>query len=199
VSEPSFADMTLHQLLVAFSDANPVPGGGGAAVVAVALAASLCAMSARLSDRHSEHAPDIAAEALAIRAEMAPLCDEDARSYLAVVAASRAPEEPDPDDHRRRLADALSSASDVPMATVRAGARLARLAALLAQEGNPSLRGDAVVAALLAGAGAQGAGTLVRINLAGVPADERHDEVRALLDDTAEWVELARRSAAAPS
>jgi formiminotetrahydrofolate cyclodeaminase len=199
MSESSFADMALDHLLEAFSDADPVPGGGGAAVVAVALAASLCAMTARLSGRHAEHAPDIAVEALSIRDEMVPLCDEDARSYRAVIAASRAPVEPDPDDDRRRLADALSAASDVPMATVKAGARLARLAALLAQEGNPSLRGDAVVAAHLAGAGAQGAGALVQINLAGVPDDERHDEVRALLDDTAEWVDLAQRTATAPS
>ena len=199
MSEPSFADMALVHLLDAFSDAHPVPGGGGAAVVAVALAASLCAMSARLSVGHVEDAADIAAEALSIRDEITPLCDDDARSYLAVIAVSRSPAEPDPDGRRRRLDDALSAASTVPMATVKAGARVARLASRLAQEGNPSLRGDAVVATLLAGAGAQGAATLVRINLAGAPGDGRLDEVRALLDETTGWVERARRAAAAPS
>ena len=43
------------------------------------------------------------------------------------------------------------------MATVEAGARLAHLAARLAEEGNPNLRGDALVAAVLAGAGAEAA------------------------------------------
>jgi formiminotetrahydrofolate cyclodeaminase len=41
------------------------------------------------------------------------------------------------------------------------------LAALVAQEGNDRLRGDALVAAELAEAGARGAAELVAINLAG--------------------------------
>ncbi len=192
----SHRDMTLEQLLEAFSDASPTPGGGGAAVVAVALSASLCAMAARLSSRHIERAGDIATEALAIRDAMVPLCDEDGRSYLAVIAASRAPVGPDPADHRRRVSAALSAATAVPMATVEAGARLARLAARLADAGNPSLRGDAVVAAVLAGAGAEAAAELARINLAELPDDERHVVLESLLAETARWVQQARRVAA---
>ncbi len=89
---------------------------------------------------------------------------------------------------------ALSDAAEVPLAVLRAGARLASLAARLAQGGNPRLRGDAVVAAVLAGAGAEAAGVLVRINLADVPDDDRHAEVKSLVEVAATWVERARRS-----
>jgi formiminotetrahydrofolate cyclodeaminase len=203
--------MTLEHLLDAFSDATAAPGGGGAAVLAVALSAALCAMSARLSSRHMHDAPAMATEAVSIRDAMVPLCARDAQSFLDVIAARRLPDNPSPDNpvrhppgragdsaagRRRRIVDALSAATDVPMATVEAGARLAHLAARLAEEGNPNLRGDALVAAVLAGAGAEGAATLVHINLAESPADHRHGVVRSLLDETAVQVARARGAAA---
>ncbi len=213
---PSYTDMTLDHLLDAFSDATAAPGGGGAAVLAVALSAALCAMSARLSSRHMPDAAAIATEAVSIRDAMVPLCARDAQSFLDVIAARRLPDDPSPDDpspdepvphppgrprdsgagRRRRIVDALSAATDVPMATVEAGARLAHLAARLAEEGNPNLRGDTLVAAVLAGAGAEGAATLVHINLAESPDDDRHGVVRSLLDETAVQVARARGAAA---
>src|SRR5712691_518470 len=56
----------------------------------------------------------------------------------------------------------------VPLAVAEAAAEVAVLAALVAQEGNDRLRGDAFVAAELAGGGARGAAELVAINLAGL-------------------------------
>jgi formiminotetrahydrofolate cyclodeaminase len=187
--------MALDDLLVAFSDTSPAPGGGGAAVVIVALSASLCAMAARLSTRQLDTASETVTEALSIRDEMVPLVDRDAESYRAVVALQRSPIGPDTAERHRALVDALSKASDVPMATVRAGARVARLAAGLAETGNPSLRGDAIVAAMLAGAGVEAAGSLVTINLAELPSDDRHGAVRSLVEETLGSVDRARRAA----
>ncbi len=163
--------------------------------MAVALSASLCAMAARLSARHMPRAHDIVDEALSLRDGLAPLCDQDAEAYSRVIAAHRLPAGPDPDERRRRVVEALSQANDVPLATMKAAAALARWAALLAEEGNPNLRGDAVVAAVLAGAGAEASAALVRINLVDLPHDHRHVEVRSLLDETVASVERARRAA----
>ncbi len=131
-------------------------------------------------------------ESESIRADLAPRCDDDPQTYLRVIAAHRSPPTPDPADRIRRVNTALSESVEVPMAVVEAGARLARLAAQLAQDGNPMLRGDAVVAAVLAGAGAEAADTLVRINLAGMPGDDRLVRAGSLLDDARTWVERAR-------
>jgi formiminotetrahydrofolate cyclodeaminase len=191
--------MPFDELLEAFSDAGPAPGGGGAAVIAVALGAALCVMAARLSARQMAGAPGIEADALAIRDHMAPLCDADSESYLRVVAEHGRPGGDDPAARERRVTAALSKASDVPMAVVTAGARVAHLAARLAEEGNPSLRGDALTAALLAGAGAEAAGALVRINLAGLPGDDRHQLVADLLGEAAAGAERARRAVDDPS
>jgi formiminotetrahydrofolate cyclodeaminase len=191
--------MPLDDLLEAFSDPGPAPGGGGAAVIAVALSASLCVLAARRSTRQMTEADDIAAEALSIRDDMAPLCDADSETYLRVIAENRAVDDGDPAARTRRVTAALSQACDVPMAAVTAGARLAHLAGRLAEEGNPNLRGDAVVAAVLAGAGADAAGALVRINLAVLPEDDRHRLVSDLLEDAATGVERARWAGGSPT
>ena len=191
--------MPLDGLLEAFSDPGPAPGGGGAAAITVALSAALCVMAARLSTRQMPEAPDVAAEAARIRDDLAPLCDADSETYLRVIAENRRADDGDPAARRRRVAAALSEASDVPMAVVTAGARLAHLAGRLAEEGNPSLRGDAVAAAVLAGAGAEAAGALVRINLAELPEDDRHVLVSDLLEDAAAWAERARRTVGSPT
>ncbi len=122
--------------------------------------------------------------------------EQDAAAYGRVIAAHRLPAGPDPTERRRRVLEALSGANDVPMATARAGARLAQLAAEVAESGNPAVRGDAVVAAVLAAAGAEAAGALVRINLAELPGDDRHGMVRSLADEAGAGVERARRAAA---
>ena len=163
-------------------------------MVAVAISAALCAMTARLSSRQMPGAPDIATEALAIRDALAPLGEEDAAAYGRVIAAQRLAAGPDPSERRRRVLEALSGANDVPLATARAGARVTQLAAEVAESGNPNVRGDAVVAAVLAGAGAEAAGALVRINLADLPGDARHRTVRSLLDEAGAGVERARRA-----
>ncbi|MGD0380719.1 MAG: cyclodeaminase/cyclohydrolase family protein [Acidimicrobiales bacterium] len=194
-----FSSMPLDDLLEAFSSADPAPGGGGAAVIAVALSASLCAMAARLSARHMPGAQEIITVALSLRDGLAPLCEQDAEAYSRVIAAHRLPGGPDPDERRRRVVEALSHANAVPLATMKAAAALAPLAARLAEEGNPNLRGDAVVAAVLAGAGAEACAALVRTNLVDLPQDDRHVEVRSLLKETLVSVERARRAGEAGS
>ena len=88
----SYRGLRLAELLEAFSSAAPAPGGGGAAVLAAALSASLCAMAARLSTSQMTGAPRLVTEALAIRDALAPLYDRDAHDYLDVIAAQRLPD-----------------------------------------------------------------------------------------------------------
>ncbi len=203
----SYRDLRLDELLEAFSSAAPAPGGGGAAVLAVALSASLCAMAARLSTSQMTGALQLATEALVIRDAMAPLYDRDAHDYLDVIAAQLMPDAseaagssapdaaPDADGRRKRITDALSAATGVPMAVIEAGTRLAEMGAELAEHGNPNLRGDALVAAVLAGAGVEAAVGLAQINLVGLPDDERHGVARSRLDEATRSVQRARRAA----
>jgi methenyltetrahydrofolate cyclohydrolase len=175
----SYLDMPVGRFLDELAAGRPDPGGGSAAAMAVALAAGLCAMTARLSTGRLVVAAELAAEARQLQARVAPLAQADADGYGAVLAARRLA--PDAPGRAEAIAAALSAASAVPMKIVEVGVAVAGLAARLAEEGNPNLRGDAETAALLAAAGAKAAGGLVAINLANAPDDDRSAYVARLL------------------
>jgi formiminotetrahydrofolate cyclodeaminase len=185
--EPCYLDLRLRTFLRLLSDDQPGPVGGAAAALGVALAASLCVMTARLSSRQLPEAAELAAHAERLADTVAPLAQADCDAYGAVIAARRRPAEPgapaapQDDERRRRLAAALSDAADVPMRVAEIGVQVAALATRLAIHGNPNVHGDAVTAALLAEAGARSACALVRINLSGAESDQRLARVAHLL------------------
>ncbi|HEX2779494.1 MAG TPA: cyclodeaminase/cyclohydrolase family protein, partial [Gemmatimonadaceae bacterium] len=93
---------------------------------------------------------------------------------------------------------ALLQAAAVPLETARACARVARLAAAVAERGNTNAASDAGVAALLAEAAAKGAAYNVRINVASLAERSQGaallDEIGRVLRETSDH---ARRAEAA--
>ena len=131
-------------------------------MAAVALAAGLSGMIARLSADYLADATGLAEQADRLRRRVAPLAQEDAKAYGHVLAAYRNQDDgAAPGRLRERIRTASSGAADVPLAIAEAGAEVA---ARLAREGNLNLRGDAVAAALMAEAGVRAAAVLVEIN-----------------------------------
>jgi formiminotetrahydrofolate cyclodeaminase len=154
----------VERFLDRIASAEPAPAGGSVAAVAVAMAAGLVAMAARLAHEWPK-ADEVVDRAEALRSKMTTLALADEDAYAKVIEALRLP--PDSPSRDAEVAAALSGAADVPLAVAEAAAEVAVLAGLVAQEGNDRLRGDALVAAELAEAGARGAAELVAINLAG--------------------------------
>jgi len=184
-SPDGYLGLPLGRFLDVLAEPAPVPGGGGAAALAVASAASLCAMAARLSARQlAAEADTLAIESERVAAEAAALIQADADSYLSVIEAHRLPRD-DAQARRRHIAAALSAACAVPMRIAELGAAASRTAARLVAAGHPSLRGDAMTGGLLAAAGARAAACLVAINLAGAPDDDRTARAARLADEAA--------------
>jgi formiminotetrahydrofolate cyclodeaminase len=151
---PDYLQLTLSRFLDLVASEDPSPAGGSVVAVAVALAAGLSAMACRLSAKHLADAPKLAERADSLRSEAAPLAQADAVAYGRVLAAQD-----------RGLRDALSRATDVPLAVAEAGAEVAEISARLARDGNPNLREDVIAAALLAEAGVRAATRLAKVNL----------------------------------
>jgi formiminotetrahydrofolate cyclodeaminase len=118
------------------------------------MAAGLVAMAARFSARQLPEAGDVADEADRLRYMASQLADMDARAYTRVLA-TRGPERK----------EALVGAAMIPLEIAAIGARVAQMAAEVAEAGNPNLRGDAVTGAVLAAASARSAASLVDINV----------------------------------
>jgi methenyltetrahydrofolate cyclohydrolase len=184
---PDYLDLPLGEFLDRVASDKPAPGGGSVAAVAVALAAGLAGMAARLSTGQLSDAPELAEQADASRLRVAPLARADAESYGRVLAAYR-----DSEDRTERVRDALSGAADVPLAVAEAGNEVVGIASRLVEEGNPNLEGDAMAAVLLASAGVRAAAKLVQINLSTVNVDDdRLRRANSLVDTTAATVRRA--------
>ena len=154
----------VERFLDRIASAEPAPAGGSVAAVAVAMAAGLVAMAARLAHEWPK-AAEVVEQAEELRSRVSALALADEEAYAKVTEALRLPAASP--SRTPALEAALSGAADVPLAVAEAAAEVAVLAALVAREGNQRLRGDALVAAELAEAGARGAAELVAINLAG--------------------------------
>ena len=178
---PEYTELPLGHFLDMVASREPAPGGGASAAVAVALAAALTAMAARFSTGHLDDAEAIAGKAEELRSRVMPLARADAAAYGRVLDAYRIPHDDDEEERRRRIREALSEAADVPLSIAEVGAEVASKAARLVEEGNPNLRGDAVTAIVLAGAGVRAAATLVEINVSAGGADDRLPRVDQLL------------------
>jgi methenyltetrahydrofolate cyclohydrolase len=178
-----YLDLPLGEFLDLVASGNPAPGGGSVAAVAVALAAGLSGMAARLSAGQLADADGLAERADAARRRVAPLARIDAEAYGRVLDAYR---EPDSETRRERVSDALSGATDVPLAVAEVGNEVAGIAARLVEEGNANLVGDAITAVLLAEAGVRAAVTLAEINLSAANLDDdRLGRANELVDETA--------------
>jgi glutamate formiminotransferase / formiminotetrahydrofolate cyclodeaminase len=165
---PSVADF-----VASVASASPTPGGGSVVAHVGALASALVQMVAGLTTGRPKYASvdaevrQIAAEATQLGNTLAALVERDAAAYSAVSAAHKIPKT---DANRQHaITDALLGAARVPLETARAAARVAALAATVAEKGNTNAVSDAGVAALLAEAACRGAAYNVRINVAALP------------------------------
>jgi methenyltetrahydrofolate cyclohydrolase len=162
-----FLDQTLTAFLDQAAARQPAPGGGSAAALTVALAAGLTAMAARFSAPQVGDSAELASQADQLRHRAAGLIDEDARAYQAVLDTRRGS-----GAGSSAAREAMQHAAMVPLQICELAGQTATLAARLATDGNPNLRGDAITAALLAEAAACSTASLVRINIAaGAPDD----------------------------
>jgi formiminotetrahydrofolate cyclodeaminase len=172
VVERDLCSLSVQELLDELASDAPVPAGGSAAAVAIAMAASLVEMGARRSPSW-EDAIGVAAQARSIRSRTVPLVQADAEAYAASLVAL-AGVDPGPGPGRdEAIASALGSAADVALSIAQAGTDAAFLAELVADRGEPSGRDDAQAAAVLAEAGTRMAAALVAANLVTSDGDER--------------------------
>ena len=149
----SFLDLQLKEFFDAVPARTPAPGGGSVAAVVASLAAGLTAMAARFAPEEWERRAEVVGRAEELRARLEPLADADAQAYEAFMT--------------ERTETTRESIVAIPHELTVLAAELAELAALVAEEGNPNVRGDAAAGADLAAAVASIAARLVAINASG--------------------------------
>ena len=189
MSEPELTSLPIHHFLDRLASAAPTPGGGSAAALAGALAASLVCMVCNLTigretlAEFEDHARLILQRAEATAAQLRSAISADAAAYSAVIAARRLPRGSTDEqaDRRRIIQTATVEAARVPLDISRACRDVLGLCEDAMGVTNPHAASDIMVAALLAGAGIEAAAASVEINLATLRDEELAEEMRRQL------------------
>jgi formiminotetrahydrofolate cyclodeaminase len=167
-------ERSLAAYVAAVAGGASTPGGGSVAAIVGALAAALGEMVANLTLGRARYAD--AEETLrparerlvALRERLIGAAAEDERAYAAYRAAAAMPRETVAQKAARTVAmqQALTVATEGPLEVARAAVETAELLEVVARAGNPHVRADAALGALLAEAALRGALLNIRGNAA---------------------------------
>ncbi len=172
----AITDKRIQVLLEELAGPSATPGGGSAAALGGAMGAALLCMVCNLTIGKKRFAGvedelrGVLEEAEALRHQLANLSDADSHAFDQVMAAYRLPNQTQEEQATRRVATqaALQGATQVPLETATACARVVQLTAQVIAKINPNTLSDAGTATLLAEAGLKGAQLNVAINLAAI-------------------------------
>ena len=174
--------LSLPALLEELAAPREVPGAGSALAAALAAAAAVVQMAARLSPESWVDAAGVAAQAEALRERAAQLVDEDADAYRQALEARVAADETAKSEQRDwTLGRVTAAAAEPPLALGRLACDLAELCAAAGGRVEPRVHADVAAAAALAVAVTRGARELVAVNLTALPGDVRVDEADRLV------------------
>ena len=191
-----FRDQTIEEFSIALESGEPVPGGGSAAAVAGALAASLCSMVVRLSlerpalQAHASLHVEGLAVSEAARSRFLDLAAEDAAAYATYRAARRMPHDTDEQSAARDVAtrQAALVSAEVPLTVVDACRRQVEIAERLVGRTNRHAASDLDVAALLLDASARAAAANVLVNLPAIGDEALASGMRLRVEDDLQQV-----------
>lgn len=170
-------DLTLSDFTAQLASAQPAPGGGGAAALTGALAASLTAMAANVTaanPRYAERSDALRALIDACetqRTTLLALIEADAAGFLPLQKAYAIPRT-DP-DRAAKLAAAAQTACLAPLAMLEHCVQTALLLTAALETASPLLRSDVGCAAALCRAAAEAAAMNVFVNTGLLTLDER--------------------------
>lgn len=170
-------DLTLSDFTAQLASAQPAPGGGGAAALTGALAASLTAMAANVTAANPRYAERSDALCSLIdacetqRTTLLALIEADAAGFLPLQKAYAIPRT-DP-DRAAKLAAAAQTACLAPLAMLEHCMQTALLLTAALETASPLLRSDVGCAAALCRAAAEAAAMNVFVNTGLLAPDER--------------------------
>ena len=186
-------DMTCKAFAEETASESPAPGGGSISAYMGALGAALGTMVANLSshkagwDDRWEEFSTWAEEGQKLMQELLSLVDEDTAAFNRIMAVFAMPKTTDEEKAARSAAlqEATLYATEVPLRTMQAAARVFPIVKAMAEEGNPNSVSDAGVGALAARSAVLGARLNVRINAAGLKDRTTADRLTAEADQIA--------------
>lgn len=178
-------DLSCAEFTEKLASKSPTPGGGGAAALAGALAASLCSMVGNLTIGKKKYA-DVEAEITELtnkvneyRKELLKLVGEDAAVFEPLSKAYSLPKETEEEkaEKERVMEECLNAACRVPVKIIEVCCRILGLVDTFAKKGSVLAVSDAACAASLAKSALQCASLNVYINTKLMKNRENADKI----------------------
>jgi len=187
----SLLDLNLREFANELSMDSPAPGGGSVAALCGALSASLSSMVSNLTVGKKEYenvqtkVKELAERAQAIKDTMLRDIDLDTQAFNRVMDAFRMKKKTEEQQESRNQAieEANKEATRIPLRVLENSVKALELAKEVALNGNKNSISDAGVAALTAGAGAEGAFYNVKINIPNIGDEKFKSETQARAKD----------------
>jgi len=189
--ENSLLDLNLRQFANELSVDSPAPGGGSVAALCGALSASLSSMVANLTVGKKEYEnvqmkiKDLAEQAQGLKDTMLRDIDLDTVAFNKVMEAFRLKKKTveQIEIRNKAIEDANKEATRIPLRVLENSVKTLEIAKEVALHGNKNSISDAGVAALTAGAGAEGAFYNVKINLPNIEDKTFKTEINKQAED----------------
>lgn len=199
------ADLPIGNFTEMLSAQTSTPGGGGAAALAGAMAASLVSMVINFTvgkKKYAEVEEEFRAHLVAteaLRKDLLGLADADVAAFTAVTATYAMPKETDEEKAARSEAMqvALKGAARIPFITAQKCLEVIQRAEPVGAKGNPNVVSDAATAIYLAYAAMLAGIANVNINLKSIKDETFVAEWAAEVATLLEQAEAARASALA--
>lgn len=180
-----FKDLTLEEFFKELSSGAPTPGGGTVGALCGAIAASLGAMVAALSQGGkyvsvAKEMQDSEQFFLEKKNCFLRLADEDAESFKAVMLAYKMPKD-DPVKRKEAIQSAMKGACQVPAETSRRLMALIPHLRKLLHVGNRSALSDVGTALSVSKSGLEASSFNLRINLLSIQDDDFKKKMEGIL------------------
>lgn len=191
-------DLSIREFLEKLASKEAVPGGGGAAAMAGALAAALSSMVANLTcgnEKFKEQEPEmemVREEAEAMREELLQTVAEDAQAFKAFMDCLKMPKGTGEEKAKRAeaISAAAKAASLAPFKIMRSSMDVIRIAERLAKDGNPNVVTDAACSAIIARAAVKSAAYNVAVNLKYTKDDDFNTRVKGETENMVHYAEV---------
>jgi formiminotetrahydrofolate cyclodeaminase len=190
LSREDFMDSHTETILRVLDSQDVTTGGGTAAAVAGAMAASLAAMVARLSIGKKDMRPeafytDLASQLEALSKDLLQGAQDDSQAFGSVTSALRLPKE-SPEKRTTRtkaIQAAWVQAAKAPLTNAERCFRVLQLSAILKSRSNPNAASDLSCAGHLARAGLAGCLDNVELNIPSIKDDTIAKDLSMRVDE----------------
>jgi len=179
------SELTIKEFLEKIASEFPTPGGGSAAALSAALAASLTEMAANLTigkkgyDDVEGEMKVVTQDALRLKSDLVAAIDKDSNAYNDVMTAINLPGNSEAEKHHReeKIQSGLKQATLAPMAVAEDAIQVMELAGKTVTKGNKNTITDGAVGVMMAKTAVLSALYNVKINLRTIKDKAFIDEI----------------------